>query len=238
MEILLYLLLVWGIGYLHRGGLTSLSVVRPIRPLPPFPTSDESNSPLTMSQVLDLMEADRIRLVQDLHDALLPQTLQLRLYLHQKNDPVELDRQIVQIQKQIRQISHQLAPLALKGIALSQMVEEFLKSVSSNELQIAYFPNGKADLNDEEKLHIYRILQEVMTNVLRHANASQVVVHLRHRSNHTALYLKDDGIGIPSAWVPGLGLRSIGLRAENMGARWRIQRETKGGTGFLLVVNH
>ena len=75
----------------------------------------------------------------------------------------------------------------------------------------------------------YRIVQEALTNVVRHAHAHTCVVRLVCREQVT-IEIIDDGQGLPPAYRHGVGLTSMRERAEELGGRWLIEPAPAGGT--------
>jgi two-component system NarL family sensor kinase len=78
----------------------------------------------------------------------------------------------------------------------------------------------------------YRIAIEAVTNVVRHAEATDCRVRIE-ASDALMVEVVDDGRGVPADVVPGIGLESIRARADELGGSWRIERRAEGGTRIL-----
>jgi two-component system sensor histidine kinase UhpB len=93
-------------------------------------------------------------------------------------------------------------------------------------------------LDRDRELHLYRIAQEALANVARHARASRVVVRLQRHRSHVVLTVRDDGVGIAAGRMsaPGLGLVTMRERAELMHADLRIRTPHRGGTEVRIAV--
>src|SRR6185295_19120258 len=93
-------------------------------------------------------------------------------------------------------------------------------------------------LDHDRELHLYRVAQEALANVARHARASRVVVRLQVHREHVVLTVRDDGVGIPAGRMsaPGLGLVTMRERAELMRAYLRIRALPRGGTEVRVAV--
>jgi PAS domain S-box-containing protein len=93
-------------------------------------------------------------------------------------------------------------------------------------------------LDRDRELHLYRIAQEALANVARHARASRVLVRLQRHRNHVVLTVRDDGVGIAAGRMsaPGLGLVTMRERAELMHADLRIRAPHRGGTEIRIAV--
>jgi signal transduction histidine kinase len=89
-------------------------------------------------------------------------------------------------------------------------------------------------------MHVQRILHEALTNVLKHAQARQVLVALRRegKSGSIVMRVEDDGVGLPPAASPaqGHGLRNMRSRAEAIGAQLTMGPSALGGTCVRLVL--
>lgn len=85
------------------------------------------------------------------------------------------------------------------------------------------------------KTHLYRLLQEALTNILRHADASQVHVRLQHRGSRLRLWVRDNGRGADTPQRPGVGLYSMAERARCLGGELKIISQP--GAGWALALN-
>lgn len=135
--------------------------------------------------------------------------------------------------KEVRQISHDLRPIHLddNGLrsALLSLLEDFLQrssiSIHRNiDISDQRFP-------DNLEITIYRIVQEALTNVEKHANAQHVDIMLFEREKGFDLSIYDDGIGAPvNVTCHGLGIRNMKERAELIGGEFKMLRKRGAGT--------
>jgi signal transduction histidine kinase len=92
----------------------------------------------------------------------------------------------------------------------------------------------------EEKIALFRITQEALTNCAKHAHAKAVAIELNTDADHLMLSIADDGGGITltggNADSQGLGLLSMQERAEAIGARWQIESTPGEGTRVIVSV--
>jgi signal transduction histidine kinase len=75
----------------------------------------------------------------------------------------------------------------------------------------------------------YRIVQEALTNIAKHAQAQQCTICFTYQTG-LDIEITDDGIGLPQSITPGVGLRSMRERAEELGGSCLIERRAEGGT--------
>jgi PAS domain S-box-containing protein len=128
-----------------------------------------------------------------------------------------------------------LAPLGL-GAALAQATERF---AARHGLQAQVQCGGPLDgLPPASAMQIYRIVQEALTNVARHARATRIALRLAAKGNALVLRLTDDGCGIDaSPRRPGsIGLLNMAERARDIGAVLDIRPASGGGTELLLAL--
>lgn len=76
----------------------------------------------------------------------------------------------------------------------------------------------------------YRIVQEALTNVLRHADARQVTVRIEDQDDHVVVEVEDDGVGLPEQPRPRNGLRGVCERAQGLGGDASVERGPRRGT--------
>jgi two-component system sensor histidine kinase UhpB len=92
-------------------------------------------------------------------------------------------------------------------------------------------------LSEEQELVIYRVAQEALTNVARHARAQEVELRLERRDGRVTLVVRDDGVGLPPAALPSAhGIRGIRERAMLIGADVSITRPRERGTEVRLSI--
>ncbi|NRB02204.1 MAG: cache domain-containing protein [Rhodobacteraceae bacterium] len=205
-------------------------------------------------RVFDAQEEERGRVARELHDGISQILVGVRYSLDGARRRLErgngdvkspLDNGIEQLGSaisEVRRISRDLRPGVLDdlglGPALKSLVEEFEKRTGiTARFSTVVFRNR---LDQEAKIALYRIAQEALTNVERHANASEVKMDLRSHRRGATLRIADDGIGVYSSdnRSAGIGLRNMQERMEQLGGTLRIlsSRGEKGGTVIEATV--
>lgn len=116
-------------------------------------------------------------------------------------------------------------------IAVSEMIKNFQK-LTGVEVKLRVSDNVWK-LNSDQTMVIYRIIQEFLSNAVRHGKSTEVKIFLNFLETHLRVHLKDNGLGC-SKVVPGIGLQSIKERVASWGGN--IEYFTKEGQGFELVV--
>ncbi len=205
------------------------------------------NTQLTQT-LLAVQEQERTHLAQTLHDDLSQylagiraQACLLRLVADQP-DTVErtvreLEHNCEHLQQGFRALVHDLYPVVLQHLPLAEafalLVEQWQgrQGVDCQLRVSASLP----PLSAPDKTHLYRLLQEALTNVARHADASQVRVRLQHCGGHLRLLIRDNGCGALQPQRPGVGLYSMFERARSLGGELRIISHP--GAGWALALS-
>ena len=176
----------------------------------------------TNKALIDGQEMERTRLGQDLHDDLGIQIISLK---HQ----VEIDQQhpsqekmkilyyrIEQLYQSMRGISKNMLPYSLKKMGLILSIQDLCNSLEEkvNHLQVI----TKLDMNlvincQTTQIYLYRIIQELITNAIKHAQASTIKIELFLQENTINLIVEDDGIGFnEDKFFEGVGIRNVMAR--------------------------
>jgi two-component system sensor histidine kinase UhpB len=198
-------------------------------------------------RTLTAQEDERRLLVAELHDEL-GQTLTALLLTIQrasKEAPAEIRGPLLQARalaaqgiEHTRRLARQLRPEALDELGLVPAVENLAQKVTDGTgLRItqcieAHLPR----LEPDAELVVYRVAQESLTNVVRHANATQAQVRLGVDGKALVLTVADDGVGLEGASGADGGLRLMRERALLIDAELRFERSTLGGTEVRLRV--
>ena len=204
------------------------------------------------ARALAAMEGERLRIARELHDEVGQSltALVLELGTLAQQAPAELRAQVEEVREvaratgeDVREIAYGLRPEALDDFglraALATLGSSFaertglqLRSRLTHELPV---------LDRERELAIYRVAQESLTNVARHAWARSVEVALERSNGTLVLSVRDDGVGVDDEAVAirgggGSGIRGMRERALLVGGRLVVQRATPCGTEVRLSV--
>lgn len=160
-------------------------------------------------EILSMQEAERKRIAEDLHDTTvqdlvhLSQQLELAiLYLNKdtiqtKKELSEARNNIKKIIEDMRETIFDLRPMAFDDIGWESAIENLKNNLEENNDINVIFDICNIDNYDSLiKITIYRIIREACQNILKHANASKMVVNMKENTNNISLMIMDDGIGI------------------------------------------
>lgn len=210
---------------------------------------------LLARQVVQSQENERAYLSRELHDGTGQTLVSIKLLMDSAIGQIERGRQSVppplaqargridEALGEVRTISHRLRPVVLDTLglpsALRHLGEEF-----AEHAQLAFFMRlrgAEIDLPDEIKTVLFRITQEALTNIDKHARASRVDLRLIYRLGGVRLTLADDGRGFDVQAISadprrGIGLRNMRERAESIGGQVRVQSRPGGPTRVVADV--
>lgn len=205
------------------------------------------NAHLTRT-LLAVQEQERTHLAQTLHDDLgqylagiRAQACLLRLVADQpatvERTVRDLEHNCEHLQQGFRALVHDLYPVMLQHLSLAEafglLVDQW-QMRQGIECQLRVGLQLPA-LTTSDKTHLYRLLQEALTNIARHADASQVRIRLQHRGGRLRLLVRDNGRGAQQPPQPGVGLYSMQERARSLGGELRVF--SRPGAGWALALN-
>jgi signal transduction histidine kinase len=135
----------------------------------------------------------------------------------------------------IRRIVHELRPPALDDLGLARAVEQLAGRVDGGGCAVRVAAHVPHALPAAVEVAAFRIASEALANARRHAGAREVVVRLDSVPDRLVVEVADDGTGIDPDAVPGLGLRSMRERAEELGGTFTVT-STSAGTRVVAVL--
>jgi two-component system sensor histidine kinase UhpB len=198
------------------------------------------------SRALAAQEAERLRVAQELHDEVgqgLTAVL-LDLARLQRGAPGELEGELDEIQESVRaslensrRIALELRPEALDDLGLAAallVLADRLSERAGIEIEEAIEPD-LPPLERDQELVVYRVAQEALTNVVRHAEAQRAELRLRQRGDRLELRIRDDGRGLGGDDSgDGGGIRGMHERALMVRGRVRVAGRPEGGVEVAL----
>lgn len=149
-------------------------------------------------------------------------------------------KSIADVINEVRGISHSLIPPTLGDVGLIDSVKDLIETFTltqplAKEFNYPFFDEDRLPVN--QKLMIFRIIQEQLNNIVKHANASLVSITLRNIKPLLLLEIRDDGKGFDAKKIrKGIGLANIKNRAELFGGKMEIiSASGKGCTVKVMV---
>ncbi|HTL09406.1 MAG TPA: ATP-binding protein [Chitinophagaceae bacterium] len=195
---------------------------------------EQDQQRMLLNASIRLQEEERQRLAADLHDDAGPLLATARLYLNENLVNMDKASQLQSIYnaKQIiddtiqliRNISHSLMPPTLKNFGLESAVNDLFQKISgSGSLNASCrFHDYKERLKTEDELILFRVLQELVNNILKHSNASFIHVTQNINGDKFFLRLHHDGRGLTQADFEKLNKSPVGLGLKNIQSRLKL----------------
>lgn len=196
---------------------------------------------LTARASIVAQEEERARIAGELHDDI-GQTLTfllLRLSMLAGQVPAELRADVESITAaaregldEVRAISRRLRPAALAELGLIAALDNLVAKLDTAGLSVTVDLQPGLVAHEERDLALYRIAQEALSNVVRHAHATRVSISVSHGAQDVELVVTDDGMGVDGEW--GVGSYSMRERARVLGGTF--ERIATAGVGITVRV--
>jgi len=197
---------------------------------------------------ITIQENERKRIAIDLHDSLGPLLSAVKLNINsidiQPADQNILDKagkSLDEIIGSMRQISYDLLPNTLERKGLAEAVKDFvghLPQTKSINIQIYIVKN--IQVPKEKEIHVFRMLQEIIHNTIKHAEAKNLQIGLSEEDNFLLVLAKDDGKGFDfekeKQRSGGLGLKSLESRCEILNGIISIESKPGFGTNYFVKI--
>lgn len=208
------------------------------------------------AEVLKISELERMRFSMDLHDDICQRLAGLSMKCRGiagsgggKQKIEELSEQIDETLSRTRQYAHDSYPVELNTLGLNQAMDNLCHSYQKQtgyELIYTWHAPDPVDISQNAQIALFRILQEALHNIIKHAKATKVRVLISTKgwegSEKLVVRIEDNGQGLTASQnkkrkeSPGLGLRSMQYRADQIGAQFSITSPETGGTRIELVL--
>jgi signal transduction histidine kinase len=212
---------------------------------------EEQNQNL-VGRLITVQEEERSRIARDLHDDVSQQLAgvaimlsRLRRNVSKPGSDLDVDRTVTSLEERasalaqaVRNISHELHPSTLQHAGLKAALQRHCADIAEHHhLEVIFSAEDQLEsLNPDVALCLFRVAQEAITNVVRHARARTIRVDLSATNEGIELRVVDDGIGfvVSERNGVGLGLRSIDERVRLI--RGHVLVESRPGEGTSLLV--
>jgi signal transduction histidine kinase len=184
-------------------------------------------------QVITAQEDERERIGRDLHDAVGNSLAGVKSMLVLKKDHAVIEKEIDSILTDVRDISHDLMPVDFKEYALPDIIKQTVRKFAEHPgIAFDYEQAGKmVKLQPVTELFIYRIVNELIHNAIKHSQASEILIQLMYGENSLVVTAEDNGKGIDhddGTTANGIGLKNIQYRVSYIGATLNFESNNKG----------
>jgi two-component system, NarL family, sensor kinase len=195
---------------------------------------EDEQQKILLNASIKLQEEERQRLAADLHDDAGPLLATARLYLNENLVNMDKTTQLQHIYNAksiiddtiqlIRNISHSLMPPTLKNFGLESAVNDLFQKISGSQTMNAScrFHDYRERLNAEQEQIVFRILQELINNILKHSNSS--FIHLTQNTNGDKFFIRvhHDGRGLTQPDFEKMNKSTGGLGLKNIQSRLKV----------------
>ena len=193
---------------------------------------------IRLQSMIEGQEKERLRLSQDIHDSLGGLLSTAKTYLSEKNGSDSNIKNIIdQSCEEVREITNNLMPVALKVVGLSGAIEDLASRVEIIGIECETEIHNLNIENENSRLAIYRIVQELVNNVIKHASADKLLIQLIQSDKELHILIEDDGRGfeIPNE-SKGRGLKNIESRVELLKGKVDIESFLDKGTSITIDI--
>ncbi len=198
--------------------------------------------------IIDTQEKERTEIGKELHDNVNQILTTTKLYLDMAaSDPVKQSEfikkssaNILYVMNEISKLSRSILLPSLGDIGLLDSITDLTESIKlTQELQVDFTadPDIELILSDNQKLILYRIIQEATNNIIKFARAKSILIHLSICKNEIELVISDDGIGFnPAEIIKGSGLKNIQNRVYLFNGTFEISSSPGKGCELLIII--
>jgi signal transduction histidine kinase len=210
---------------------------------------EKEHEVLSLKAMLEGEEKERSRLAKDLHDGLGGMLSaaklrfgKLKIDYQDLNESIEYSEALNLIDEtsaEARRISHNLEPGALDKFGLIEALEDFCQSISISSATEINFQaiDIKQRLNPNLEKSIYRIIQELVNNAVKHAHAKEIIVQIMQINSEIHITVEDDGIGFDKgSFNEGFGFRSLRSRIDFLRGKFDFDSNPSDGSSFQVSI--
>lgn len=207
-----------------------------------------------MNAMMEGQEKERKRIAEDLHDRLGSMLATVKLHFSDvafssdcfqstkcKGQFEKANHLLDEACKEVRRVSHDLASGILMKFGLVAALNELKQTIESgSNLKVSISSHNLDDrLENQVEVNVYRVIQELMHNIMKHAHANEVHIQLNKLDNVLTVMVEDDGVGFDRndpSYKPGLGLQSMESRVRKIDGTFTIDSSKGNGTTAIIEI--
>jgi two-component system NarL family sensor kinase len=207
---------------------------------------------LASKGIIEAEERERKRIASDLHDGVgqLFSTVKMnldsligRMDLSKKEDQGLAEKTMAMVDescREVRTIAHQMMPNVLLKMGLASAVRDFINKIDSDRLKVVLETFGLTErLDNNVEIVLYRVIQESVNNVIKHAGANLLDIQLVREDDGVSVTIEDNGKGFDTAdrsKFDGIGLKNIATRIEYLKGTVDISSAVNKGTLIAIYI--
>ncbi len=198
--------------------------------------------------IIDAEEKERVRIAKELHDSLGQMLSVARLNVASLSGIVPADDEIVLNNSikiiddacdEVRAISHNMMPAALIRLGLIAAIEEIAAEINfSGRMAVAFTTNIGTRFSESTEITVYRIIQEVLNNIIKHSDAKEIAIALLQKNETIELKISENGKGFDTTNITlskGLGWSNIYSRTAMLNGQIKVNSSQGAGTTIDIV---
>ncbi|MDR6342596.1 signal transduction histidine kinase [Filimonas zeae] len=214
----------------------------------------------TYRKIIQAQESERFNTAKEIHDGISGTLTAIRFNLLNlsrnaavaaagiSQNLVAISEDVGTAQVEARNISHNLMPAYIKNNSLNRVIDLYIQDIQQkkgDQLDIQFTSKHTDEYFSEDvRLSIFRIIQEIMTNIIKHAQASAVNIEFMYRKKDLLITVEDNGVGIDTETLKikkGIGIRNIESRVQLLNGIFHITSGKKmhsemSGTGTYIFI--
>ncbi|MCZ7555210.1 MAG: tetratricopeptide repeat protein [Bacteroidia bacterium] len=201
-------------------------------------------------RLLSSQEEERARIARELHDSLSQGLIVVKnramMGMRNVDNKEKLIAQLEAISEaatesltDVRQISRDLRPHQLDQLGITEALRSMIQNLTATTEMTLDLDFDSIDdrFSRDDEIAIFRIVQEAMNNIHKHAGASHVAVHLRNEDNEVRIFIRDNGVGFDvNSATRGFGIQGMGERVRILGGRMTIDSRKGEGSTITLTI--
>ncbi|MFY7910080.1 MAG: tetratricopeptide repeat-containing sensor histidine kinase [Emticicia sp.] len=195
----------------------------------------------SLNSLINGQEIERERIAKELHDGLGIMLARIKFTVEKSSDKERITKMIDDVCSEIRNISTNLQPTTLSEFGLKKAIEDFVLKHDFSEPNLVFqFFGEPLDLGTNKNLMVYRIVQELVTNSIKHANAKEILIQIINTTESMTLTIEDDGIGFDENTIKtdSSGWKNIKSRANYLQSNISLTSDSMSGTSVTITMPH
>jgi signal transduction histidine kinase len=196
------------------------------------------------NQIIRVQEEERNRLGRDLHDSIGGMLASIHIQADkianeypEASEVGKLKEMVANSIKEARSLSHNLTPPHLDEFGLERVLQNHVDLISEqHQIEVNFYYDIPVSLPKPLQLMVYRICGELLYNVIKHAQASEVMVQLILQEDILEIVVEDNGMGMdPAKEINGIGLRNLKDRVDYLNGELNVDSNTNGTTFIIHI---
>ncbi|MEO5563030.1 MAG: sensor histidine kinase [Chitinophagaceae bacterium] len=205
----------------------------------------------SLQSMINGQETERIRIAKDLHDGLggLFSTVKMHYSTLQQDTPSVKENPLYKktldlinnAADELRKVAHNMMPEVLMKVGLAEALQDFCNNISSGKLLTVTFQTFGMEkrLSSSTEIMLYRIIQELVNNIIKHAYATEAVIQINRDGNRLSLIIEDNGRGFDTREADEkrtMGIATVKSRVDYLNGKLTIDSRKNIGTTVMIDI--